>query len=125
MTKPRRRTHKINRKRGPKRGFKSRSQRGGEGFWDSLTNLNPFKQSDDKNADLYSEVKPMNKQQTSFQPPSQPSFQQPSQTSFQQPSQTSFQQPEMQEQKGLSVYAGGRRKRTKCKRHHKHSRRCK
>ena len=109
MTKPRTRTQKIHRKRrGSRRGFKSRSQRGG-GLLDyfGLGDKGESKQS-------WSDwVMGNNTNQNATAVMQQPVMQQPV-----------MQEPVMQEKidKELNEYVGGRKR---CKRHHKHSRRCK
>jgi hypothetical protein len=123
MTKPRTRTHKIHRKRGSKKGFKSRSQRGGFNwkFWESDQNTYNQPVTEKGLFDGFFEndpTKPVAPVET-YNP-----MQQPVQQPVQQPI-IQQQDQENKENKELNVYAGGRRKRTKCKRHHKHSRRCK
>jgi hypothetical protein len=100
MTKPRTRTHKIHRKRrGPRRGFKSRSQRGGFlGFFPEDSNI------------------PNNSYPTTE-----------TKTWYEKLFGKSTGQVESQEQAATARINqhGGRRKCTKCKKHHKHSRQCK
>ncbi len=116
MTKSRRRTHKIHRKR---RGFKSRSQRGGWP-WDSeptnQTGTNTKEQSWSDWIMGKPSYTPLDQTQTKVNNPMQ---QDSTQTYIAQ------QQPPVQppvQTQNLSTYAGGRKR---CKRHHKHSRRCK
>ena len=125
MTKPRTRTHKIHRKRrGPKRGFKSRSQRGGEeqpgqpGYFAQFANLITGKKSDQDTGQVTG--------QASYQPTGEAPV--TGQASYQPTGQVSNQppyQPQVTGQNASGFILGGRKKCSKCKRHHKHSRRCK
>jgi hypothetical protein len=134
MTKPRRRTQKIHRKRrGSRRGFKSRSQRGGE-F--SLSDLNPMNLF--KTKDTYTDNKPLlgNGYQNSSVNPIQsapiqsapiqsaPIQSAPIQSAPIPQSMSSTYNP-MSSQDNTTfnpMHQGGRKR---CKRHHKHSRKCK
>ena len=107
MTKPRTRTQKIHRKRrGPRRGFKSRSQRGGW-FWESNQPVTNTYGTESKKG-LFDgwfgndTTKPVVQFET-YNPMQQPPM-----------------QPYQPTANSLSM--GGRKR---CKRHHKHSRRCK
>jgi hypothetical protein len=132
MTNPRTRTHKIHRKRGAKKGFKSRSQRGGFNwkFWESDQNTYNQPVTEKGFFDGFfgnNDNKPVAPVET-YNQIQQPQQMQPTPIQQQQQMQTTPMQPQQQQQmqeKELNEYMGGRRKRTKCKRHHKHSRRCK
>ena len=114
MTKPRRRTQKIHRKRrGSRRGFKSRSQRGGVFEWSDLMfwkKKDPLLSNDYQNSLDESMPKSQYENTNEVINP----MQQPATPPMQQPAALPMQQ---------SPFSMGGRKR--CKRHHKHSRRCK
>jgi len=124
MTKPRTRTHKIHRKRGPKRGFKSRSQRGGA-FLDYF-GLGNTQQTATESKQSWSDW--IMGEPSGYTAPVEPSYK-PQPTVYnpmqQAPvSQTNIEQKQPSNETNSFVY-GGRRKCTKCKKHHKHSRKCK
>lgn len=129
MTKPRRRTQKIHRKRrGSRRGFKSRSQRGGEG-WFGESDPNSPKKS------WYEQLfGTNNKPQVMPQPMPQPAFNStpvvnstPAFNSTPLSQESLIKQTQNEEvfnpiQQQAYNGNGGRKR---CKRHHKHSRKCK
>jgi hypothetical protein len=132
MTKPRRRTQKIHRKRrGPRRGFKSRSQRGGENYFNdfNFSNLNPMnffktKDPDAVKASLYPNSSATmdntivsNNNNTFTDNNNNNTFTDNNNNN------NTFTDNNNQNEPKTTEYLGGRRKR--CKRHHKHSRRCK
>jgi hypothetical protein len=113
MTKTRRRTHKIHRKRGPRRGFKSRSQRGG---WD-WSDINPMNYFSEKKETLTTPLLNNYTNSSPQQPIASQAYQGQSEQTTYNPMQQTTYNP-MQPPASM----GGRKK---CKRHHKHSRRCK
>jgi hypothetical protein len=131
MTKPRRRTHKIHRKRGPRRGFKTRSQRGGfgegllnyiglgdkgeskQGWLDWIKGNPPgYTKLDEQTIPAAPQTIPA-APQTNIASSYESPFGQNTQNPMQQTPYNPMQPP---------ASMGGRKK---CKRHHKHSRRCK
>ena len=123
MTKPRTRTHKIHRKRrGPRRGFKSRSQRGGEFSLRDFNPMNLFKTKDTDNKPLLGN----GYQNSSVQPMTQAPVSLQDNTTYNTQDNTTYNPQDNTTYNPLNHPSfGGRRKRTRCKRHHKHSRRCK
>lgn len=129
MTKPRTWTHKIHKKKGPKRGFKSRSQRGG-GFLDYFglgnNEQNYANQTGtERKQGWYDWI--MGKETNEQSTPAYTQQVNPSKFASQEiiPENTVTNQMPQNNNGTNSFIYGGRRRCTRCKKNHKHSVRCK
>lgn len=110
------RTHKKHR---VKRGFKTRSQRGGLfGFFEDSNSTQPKQSWSDWFNSL---IKNPNEVQTTYST-QQTNYEQPA-PAYQQP--TSTYQPAPVETQTMYPTQGGKRKHMKCKKHHRHTKSCK